>query len=98
MEQATTRRNTAAASAQEAHEAIRPAVVEGRFRTPKGTGILDNKKKLDLYQLIYDRTLASVMKDAKIERKVGPGREEKKGVSMVVTSPHMPLSFCMGRG
>jgi DNA topoisomerase-1 len=50
-------------SAQEAHEAIRPA--GGRFRTPG-----ELKSKLDgdqmkLYELIWKRTLASQMKDAK---------------------------------
>ncbi len=32
-------------------------------------GWIADKKKLDLYTLIYERTLASVMKDAKLERK-----------------------------
>jgi len=50
-------------SAQEAHEAIRPA--GGRFRTPG-----ELKSKLDgdqmkLYELIWKRALASQMKDAK---------------------------------
>jgi DNA topoisomerase IA len=63
------KRNAASASAQEAHEAIRPSIVEGRFRQPKHL-FFEDKKKADLYQLIYERTLASVMKDAKIERKV----------------------------
>lgn len=30
---------------------------------------MNDKKKHDLYTLIFDRTLASVMKDAKLERK-----------------------------
>ena len=49
-------------NAQEAHEAIRPADFEGKFRTPNETG-LDGRKKA-LYGLIYRRTLASVMKRA----------------------------------
>ncbi len=32
---------------------------------------MTDKRKHDLYALIFDRTLASVMKDAKMERKVG---------------------------
>ena len=63
----------ASATAQEAHEAIRPSIMTegGRFRTPKEmtAGWIADMKKLDLYTLIYERTLASVMKDAKMERK-----------------------------
>jgi DNA topoisomerase IA len=114
------KKNSASASAQEAHEAIRPSIVDDRFVHPRDTGITDKKKvakhtrpecrirwheeigppvtsdhqttrytrrlksdsglnvsyplcvQLDLYQLIYERALASVMKDAKLERKVGP--------------------------
>ena len=47
-------------NAQLAHEAIRPAEVDGTFKTPAQTG-LDGQKRL-LYSLIYRRTLASVMK------------------------------------
>jgi DNA topoisomerase-1 len=49
------------ANAQEAHEAIRPA--GGVFRTPDQTGLEDNE--LALYDLIWKRTVASQMKDAK---------------------------------
>jgi DNA topoisomerase-1 len=67
------KKNAASATAQEAHEAIRPSIMTegGRFRTPKEmtAGWIADKKKLDLYTLIYERTLASVMKDAKMERK-----------------------------
>jgi len=50
-------------SAQEAHEAIRPAGAS--FRTPKSlSGTLD-RDQLRLYELIWKRTLASQMKDAK---------------------------------
>ncbi len=49
-------------SAQEAHEAIRPA--GDRFRTPKSlAGTLD-PDQLKLYELIWKRTLASQMRDA----------------------------------
>jgi DNA topoisomerase-1 len=49
------------ANAQEAHEAIRPA--GSVFRTPDQTGLEDNE--LALYDLIWKRTVASQMKDAK---------------------------------
>jgi len=63
------KKNKASETAQEAHEAIRPAILEGSFRRPEVAGLVD-KDQLSLYQLIFERTLASVMKDAKIERKV----------------------------
>jgi len=47
-------------SAQEAHEAIRPA--GEHFRTPAETGL--HGDQLRLYELIWKRTLASQMKDA----------------------------------
>lgn len=52
---------TKVASAQEAHEAIRPT----EFGT-RGAGESDNHKKL--YDLIWKRTVASQMADAKLER------------------------------
>jgi DNA topoisomerase I len=47
-------------SAQEAHEAIRPA--GDRFRTPMQTGLAGDEFRL--YELIWKRTVASQMKDA----------------------------------
>jgi DNA topoisomerase-1 len=47
-------------SAQEAHEAIRPA---GTFLPPDKTGL--TSRELDIYTLIWQRTLASQMTDAK---------------------------------
>ena len=47
-------------SAQEAHEAIRPA---GTFLPPDKTGLTN--RELDIYTLIWQRTLASQMTDAK---------------------------------
>jgi DNA topoisomerase-1 len=47
-------------SAQEAHEAIRPA--GDRFRTPAATGLKGDD--LRLYDLVWKRTVASQMKDA----------------------------------
>lgn len=49
------------AGAQEAHEAIRPS--GERFRVPGETGL--SGKELALYELIWKRTLASQMADAK---------------------------------
>ncbi|MFT4049650.1 MAG: type I DNA topoisomerase [Solirubrobacterales bacterium] len=50
----------ASASAQEAHEAIRPA--GENFRTPKQVSLSGDEGKL--YELIWKRTVASQMKDA----------------------------------
>src|SRR5690606_11562472 len=49
------------ANAQEAHEAIRPAGAS--FRTPDQTGL--SGEEYALYDLIWKRTVASQMKDAK---------------------------------
>ena len=55
---------TKSSGAQEAHEAIRPTEIS---RTPSSlTSVLD-AGQLKLYTLIYNRTLASQMKDAKVE-------------------------------
>ena len=48
--------------AQEAHEAIRPA--GNTFRTPKQTGLIG--RELSLYDLIWKRTVASQMAEARI--------------------------------
>ena len=48
-------------NAQEAHEAIRPA--GERFQTPSKTGLTGDEFKL--YELIWKRTVASQMRDAK---------------------------------
>ena len=50
-------------SAQEAHEAIRPA--GGSFRTPVSLRRELDQDQFRLYELIWKRTLASQMKDAK---------------------------------
>ena len=54
--------STKARNAQEAHEAIRPS--GERFRTPADTGL--DGKDLALYELIWKRTVASQMADAKL--------------------------------
>jgi DNA topoisomerase-1 len=48
-------------NAQEAHEAIRPA--GDKFKTPQATGLTGDELKL--YELIWKRTIASQMADAK---------------------------------
>ena len=53
---------TKAKGAQEAHEAIRPA--GSTFRIPKETGLKD--REFRLYDLIWKRTVASQMADAKL--------------------------------
>jgi len=53
---------TKSKGAQEAHEAIRPA--GSVFRLPKETGLA--KVELDLYELIWKRTVASQMADARL--------------------------------
>src|SRR5215218_4289929 len=52
---------TTSKGAQEAHEAIRPAGTE--MRTPDATGL--GGRELDLYDLIWKRTVASQMADAR---------------------------------
>jgi len=52
---------TTSKGAQEAHEAIRPAGTE--MRTPDGTGL--SGRELELYDLIWKRTVASQMADAR---------------------------------
>jgi DNA topoisomerase-1 len=54
--------STRARNAQEAHEAIRPA--GEAFRTPRETGL--DGRDLALYDLIWKRTVASQMADAKL--------------------------------
>jgi DNA topoisomerase-1 len=53
----------AVANAQEAHEAIRPA--GDTFRTPKELAGALNRDELALYDLVWKRTLASQMEDAR---------------------------------
>lgn len=52
---------TKAKNAQEAHEAVRPTHASTRY-----AGTTDDEKKL--YSLIWERTIASQMKDAKLKR------------------------------
>ena len=51
--------------AQEAHEAIRPTRIT---RTPRSVERLLDKRELALYRLIWNRTVASQMADARVDR------------------------------
>ncbi|MEQ9552402.1 MAG: type I DNA topoisomerase [Coleofasciculus sp. G3-WIS-01] len=53
--------STKSKAAQEAHEAIRPA--GSTFRTPRDTGL--SGRELQLYELIWKRTVASQMADSR---------------------------------
>lgn len=59
------RYKTKSANAQEAHEAIRPSEVA---RTPDSLSKVLDRDGLRLYELIWKRTLASQMSDAKVLR------------------------------
>ena len=74
------RYETKSANAQEAHEAIRPA--GDRFRLPKElAGELD-RDELALYELVWMRTIASQMADAKgktVSLRIGADVERGRG-------------------
>ncbi|MCU0515769.1 MAG: type I DNA topoisomerase [Oscillatoria sp. Prado101] len=54
---------TKSKGAQEAHEAIRPA--GSSFRTPQQTGLSEDSREFRLYDLIWKRTIATQMADAR---------------------------------
>lgn len=54
-------KNRASKFAQEAHEAIRPAIQQGGLRRPRDIAGEVPEVAVDLYRLIYQRTLASRM-------------------------------------
>ena len=56
---------TRSRTAQEAHEAIRPTRIS---RTPKSLGRFLDRDQLRLYELVWRRTVASQMADARIAR------------------------------
>ena len=81
-------------NAQEAHEAIRPA--GEKFRTPEQTGLSGDERKL--YDMIWKRTVASQMKDAKGEQlsirlaaTVGEGTES--GTPVEFTASGRTITF-----
>ena len=59
------RYRTKSRMAQEAHEAIRPTRIS---RPPDSVARLLNRNELALYRLIWNRTLASQMADARVDR------------------------------
>jgi DNA topoisomerase-1 len=59
------RHKTKAKGAQEAHEAIRPTEIR---RTPEAVASYLNSDELALYRLIWNRTVASQMADAELDR------------------------------
>ncbi len=72
--------STKSRNAQEAHEAIRPS--GDSFRTPRDTGL--DGKDLALYELIWKRTVASQMADARltmlsVDLEVGEARFRASG-------------------
>ncbi|MCD9154203.1 type I DNA topoisomerase [Aeromicrobium duanguangcaii] len=71
-------------NAQEAHEAIRPAGES--FRTPRETGLSGDELKL--YELIWKRTIASQMADAKgnsVSIRIGAATEDGQDVEFSAT-------------
>ncbi|NNL12581.1 MAG: DNA topoisomerase I, partial [Acidimicrobiia bacterium] len=89
-------------NAQEAHEAIRPAGDE--FRTPAEVGKEVGADESKLYELIWMRTVASQMKDAKGERvqvrlgaTTADGRDAIFGASgLVITFPGFMKAYVEG--
>ncbi|HLL09261.1 MAG TPA: type I DNA topoisomerase [Nocardioidaceae bacterium] len=77
-------------SAQEAHEAIRPAGDE--FATPASTGL--QGEQLRLYELIWKRTVASQMKDAEGHTvTVRVAARAQTGQDVVFTSSGRVITF-----
>ncbi len=77
-------------NAQEAHEAIRPA--GEHFRTPEQTGL--SGRELDLYTLIWKRTLASQMTNAqKLNTIVTIDAQASDGRRTVFTATGVRIEF-----
>ena len=77
-------------NAQEAHEAIRPA--GDSFRTPAETGLRDDEYRL--YELIWMRTVASQMRDAKGETlTVRVGATATSGEDVEFTASGRTITF-----
>ena len=76
----------AVANAQEAHEAIRPA--GDVFRTPKELQSVLSRDELGLYDLVWKRTLASQMEDARgqtVSLRVGAMSSEAEDVEFAAS-------------
>ncbi|MFD1859458.1 type I DNA topoisomerase [Aeromicrobium camelliae] len=77
-------------NAQEAHEAIRPAGES--FRTPRQTGLSGDE--LRLYELIWKRTVASQMADAKGEQvSIRIGAEAASGEDVEFATSGRTITF-----
>jgi DNA topoisomerase-1 len=77
-------------NAQEAHEAIRPA--GEKFKTPKQTGLVGDE--LRLYELIWKRTIASQMNDAKGNSvSIRIGTQASTGEDVVFSSSGRTITF-----
>ncbi|NRQ49375.1 type I DNA topoisomerase [Aeromicrobium stalagmiti] len=77
-------------NAQEAHEAIRPA--GEKFKTPKETGL--GGDELRLYELIWKRTIASQMNDAKGNSvSIRIGTTASTGEDVVFSSSGRTITF-----
>jgi len=77
-------------NAQEAHEAIRPAGES--FRTPKRTGLTGDEYRL--YELIWKRTVASQMRDAKGDQvTIRVGAEASGGEDVVFQASGRTITF-----
>lgn len=78
-------------NAQEAHEAIRPTELG---RLPQSVKRYLDKEELDLYELIWKRTLASQMPDAKLLRtNVEITAESGEGKKAVFTTSGKKITF-----
>ena len=77
-------------NAQEAHEAIRPA--GERFQTPSGAGLSGEEFKL--YELIWKRTIASQMRDARGNQvSIRVGAQAASGEDVVFASSGSTITF-----
>lgn len=83
-----------AAGAQEAHEAIRPSLT---FTAPQETGL--SASEFDVYELIWMRTMASQMKDAKqlqISVKLSADTNEFSASGMKILFPGFLRAYVEG--
>jgi len=85
---------SSAAGAQEAHEAIRPSLT---FTAPQETKLSGNEK--DVYELIWMRTMASQMKDAKqlqISVRIAADKNEFLATGMKILFPGFLRAYVEG--
>jgi DNA topoisomerase-1 len=85
---------SAAAGAQEAHEAIRPSLT---FTAPQETNLSGNER--DVYELIWMRTMASQMKDAKqlqVSARLQVEKNEFQATGMKILFPGFLRAYVEG--